>query len=148
MSIYLSPLAAKALRAQPPKGDGGLSASAAGSDKSAQCQSRLPQQANRLRKYPDGRTKPDVMWSAVKPFENRFVEGGFAPPSADIRTLIATPCCSNLYLTAEFDDPVRRDAKEFRCRQCITMHDLEQLTADRTEARLPLRYDLHAAYEK
>src|SRR5712671_280718 len=32
---------------------------------------------------------------------------------------------SNLDLAAEFDDPVRRNAEEFRCRQRVTMHGLE-----------------------
>jgi hypothetical protein len=35
--------------------------------------------SNRVRRYPDGRSELDVMWSAVKLIENQFAEAGFNP---------------------------------------------------------------------
>ena len=35
--------------------------------------------SNRVRKYPDGRSELDVMWSPVRMIETQFAKAGFAP---------------------------------------------------------------------
>jgi hypothetical protein len=35
--------------------------------------------SNRLKRYCDGRTEADVMWSALRLVEDQFAEAGFAP---------------------------------------------------------------------